>query len=425
MSDASSMKKESHARHYLVVVAGVMSACMTALVFNCAGIFLPEVAASFDVPLTAVSVFLTIAALCVALSQPLWGQLIGKVPMRVLGAICVCGVFLVYMLLSFATNVIFFYVAGVLFGIVMSFLTYQFVPNIIQNWFDKKAGFWIGFCFAFASLAAVVFNPIGSFCITELGWQAAYRIFGVIALVLGLPFMLITRDRPSDLGLVPYGAKDVVKEADGGVEDKVQLSGISANRAMRSGVFYILCIFVALLGITGGVYQMLPSYAKALPVAADVPMLGSWLSSATMLAGAIGKFGLGALNDKSKKGALFLLVICGLLGMLGMWFLTESIPVIVVCAFLYGILFASTSVEPPLIISDVFGRKDYSKIYSRIMMCQTFVGAFGVTIFSAILSGAGYGAFFTVGIIVALLVLILGLTALSMGKKLKEKEGVI
>lgn len=426
MSAPETGVKQSHGRHYLTVAAGVASACMTALVFNCAGIFLPVVAEDFGAPLTALSLFLTIAALCVAFSQPLWGQLIGKVPMRVLGTICVIVVFLTYMLLSFATNVFFFYAAGVLFGIVMSFLTYQFIPNIIQRWFVTRAGFWVGFCFAFASLAAVVFNPIGSMAITALGWQVAYRIFGIIALVIALPLMLTVRDNPSDLGLEPYGAhsEEAAERARKHEPSAEELSGVPANKAMKSGVFYILCVFVALLGITSGVYQMLPSYAKALPVAADVPLLGSWLSSATMLAGAIGKVGLGYINDKSKRSALILLVICGLLGMLGMWFITESIPVIVGCAFLYGIMMAASSIEPPLIIQEVFGMRDYSKIYSRIMMCQTFVGAFGVTFFSFVLSTFGYGALFTSGIVVAVLVLALGLLALAMGKGLKARAGI-
>ena len=60
---------------------------------------------------------------------------------------------------------------------------------------------------AFTGIGGVIFNPVGTYFITTVGWAVAYRVFALIVLVTTLPFSLfVVRSNPADKGLAPYGA---------------------------------------------------------------------------------------------------------------------------------------------------------------------------------------------------------------------------
>lgn len=417
-------KKQSHGRHWMVVAAGIAAGCMTALAFNSAGIFMPSVMRALGLAtVTQLSFYLTIAAFVMAVSMPLWGSLVEKFSIKLLGSAAVIVVACTFFMMSFAVSVVVFYIAGVLFGLTMAFLTYMFIPTMINRWFAKRVGTFTGLCYAAASFGAVIFNPIGGAVIDSLGWAAGYRVFGVIALVLCLPFMLLMKDRPSDCGLLPYGVED-----DSGRGSKntalVQEEGVTSKVAMKSSAFYLAAISAACLGIIAGIYQLLPTYASKLPIAEGAVMLGSTLASAAMIGSTIGKLALGYLNDISVKLALSICAVAGSVGMLLMWLLPVASATVLVGGFLYGVLFAGTTVQTPLLVRKAFGLRDYNRIYSRVSMVRSLFGAFGVTIWSISISSGGYALMFSGGIVVAVILAVCGITAVRMGQRLIKANRV-
>ncbi|NTW28241.1 MAG: MFS transporter [Coriobacteriia bacterium] len=410
--------KQSHFRHYLVVAAGISVAFVTALVFNCAGIFFPPVLKSLKIGLTSFALYLTILFLVLAAVLPFWGKLMAKTDVRVLGTVATLVVGAGFFIMSIAKSVYYFYAAGVVLGLVMPFFVYLFIPTMINRWFKERVGFFMGLCLAFTGIAAVIFNPIGAWLITNYGWQTSYRVFGIVCVVLCLPFMLFAvRTSPSDLGLLRYGD---MGEASGAGTARPAATGVSASTAMKSWAFYLMALFAVGLGLMTGIYQLLPAYIAKLPLAAAAVTLGAALSSAAMLGQALGKIGLGIVNDKSIPLALILASVCGALGLLGMWLILTSVAIILVSGFLFGIFFACALVQVPLMARSIFGTREFSQIYSRISTVQTFIGAFGVTIWSMIMTSLGSAGLFVGGIALAVLILLAGLASLRTGTSLKH-----
>lgn len=411
-----------NARHWLVVISGIAAGCMTALAFNSAGIFMPAVMKSLGLAsVTELSLYLTIAALVMAVSMPLWGALVDRVSMRVLGSVSVVVVSGTFFMMSFARSVIIFYIAGVFFGLTMAFLTYMFIPVMMNRWFVKRVGTFTGLCYAAASFGAVIFNPIGGAVIDAFGWMWGYRVFGLVALVMCLPFMLTLKDSPDDCGLLPYGMHGESEE-DARCRAETNAAGLSSRSAFHSSAFLLAGICAACLGIIAGIYQLLPTYASELPIAAGAAMLGSTLAMCTMIGSTIGKLLLGFLNDISVNLALALCAAVGVVGMLAMWLVNQSSIAVLVGGLFYGFLFSGTSVQTPLLVRKAFGLRDYNRIYSRVSMIRSLFGAFGVTIWSMTISSGGYALMFAGGIVVAILLALAGILAVGAGQKKQAAE---
>ena len=56
-------------------------------------------------------------------------------------------------------------------------------------------------------LGGVVITPIASVLITSYGWRIAYVVLGIGVMVVMLPLLLLVRNSPEDMGLLPDGEK--------------------------------------------------------------------------------------------------------------------------------------------------------------------------------------------------------------------------
>ena len=98
----------------------------------------------------------------------------------------------------------------------------------------------------------------------------------------------------------------------------------------------------------------------------------------------------------------FLLLIVGITvaGILLMWFLPSVLPVLLVGAFLFGIVYAMTTVQTPLLVRSVFGSADYTNIYSRVSMVGTLMSAVAAVFWSFVIdSPLGFPGMFVGGLI--------------------------
>jgi len=101
---------------------------------------------------------------------------------------------------------------GVMLGIG-SGMTALVLGAIVSNrWFAVRRGLVMGILTASAATGQLICLPIAAWMIERWGWRSpllplAVLCLGVMALVL-----LFMRDRPSDVGLAPYGAQEGAKE---------------------------------------------------------------------------------------------------------------------------------------------------------------------------------------------------------------------
>ena len=403
---------------YLIVLSCIVMTCLPcALVLSCAGIFFTPVSEFFGVPKASFTLYFSVLNLAMMATLPIAGKLLAardaRAVLSVATALCGLGMFG----MASCQEVWQFYLVGIVLGVGVAPLIYLAVPTLINAWCVKRVGFFVGLCMAFTGIGGVIFNPIGTAIIQSSpeGWRQAYLVFGIIILVGTLPFTLfVVRGKPADKGLLPYGAgeKDAA-DADGAAT--VGTQGVSAADAMRTPAFWAIVAFCGLITLNQTVYQFLSSYAlsfsNSLP---QIAAASGVVASAAMGGQAIGKVFLGSVSDHSVRLGAVCGIAGGVVGVLLMWGMPSVLALLLVGAFCFGVVYAMTTVETPLLVRSVFGSADYANIYSRVSMVGSLMSAVAAVFWSLVIDSAGgYGLMFALSLVCMAACLALALFALA------------
>ncbi len=142
-----------------------------------------------------------------ALYAPMTGWLGDRFGARIMLFAAACLYLVSMILLSRITEVWHFFI---FFGVLLSLTqSLGMVPLMasVSGWFRRRLGLGIGILWAAGGIGTAAFAPIAGWLIETLGWQGNFMVIGLIggaAMLCLVPFM---RNRPSDLGIDPYGAR--------------------------------------------------------------------------------------------------------------------------------------------------------------------------------------------------------------------------
>lgn len=263
-SRAESLKKgPKHGIHFAYLVEFALIICMFCPVsfgHSCAGIFYPYAAADLGCGTGVLSYFTPLACLSGLLFMPFAGRLLNSCDARICLAAS-CGIAgLSFFFLSFCSQLWQYLACGVLMGFGTSTLIYLAPATLVNRWFEKNAGFYIGLVAAFTGIGGVVWAAVGGTLIQAVGWQWTHRVFAFITFGCIPVMMLCVASRPSDKGLLPHGASEAVEtNKEGGNRTPMTAAevvaslapgdhprarrGISAKEAFRMPQFYLIMGF--------------------------------------------------------------------------------------------------------------------------------------------------------------------------------------
>ena len=98
----------------------------------------------------------------------------------------------------------------VFFGVLLSLTqSLGMVPLMasISGWFRRRLGLGIGILWAAGGIGTAAFAPIAGWLIETVSWQQNFLIIGLIGGGAMLAMVPLMRNRPSDLGIEPYGTR--------------------------------------------------------------------------------------------------------------------------------------------------------------------------------------------------------------------------
>ncbi len=429
MSANTSMCSGMTVRHYLIVLAGILIAFgPCALVYNVWSIFVVPVSNELGVASSQFTFFITLVYLIGGVAAPFASNLLQKFDLRIVLSASVVLVAAGLLGCSFWTQIWQFYASGVVIGFGVVSLMFLAIPTLINRWFAKRTGFFIGLCFAMSGIGGAVWSMVGGILIADFSWRTAYLVFSFAVLVLGLlATVVLVRSYPAEAGLRPYGS-----EAEG--ESAADLDslkrtpaakqwGVSAHTMFRSPVFYLLMVSMGLFNALTVVVNLYASYIYHLGdagLAGITPegavLMASSVAAGIMLVAALGKVVLGALCDKSMMAALGLASLCGVVSIALMWLGEAQASLIYVGGALGSVLYAAIDGLAPSLTRQVVGPRDYTIIYSRIAMFVNFAGAFAATAFTAV-SEISWEAEWVLGIAVVAASFALGAAAVLLARK--------
>ncbi|CAH1656643.1 MFS transporter [Hyphomicrobiales bacterium] len=97
---------------------------------------------------------------------------------------------------------------GVVVGVGTGMTAMVLGATVATRWFSARRGLVIGLLTASTATGQLVFLPLLASLSEAFGWRAALGLVLGMLLLAAAAVLALMRDRPSDIGLAPYGAAD-------------------------------------------------------------------------------------------------------------------------------------------------------------------------------------------------------------------------
>ena len=185
---------------------------------------------------------------------------------------------------------------GVVVGLGTGSMAMALVATVVGRWFVARRGLVSGILTAASATGQLIFLPTIAHVVQADGWRAASLTISVCALAVIPVVLFFLRERPADVGELPYGGTpaDVVEPLRSGA---ARLAVGTLLRALRVRTFWLLAggFFVCGATTTGLVQQ------HFMPAAHDHGMPVTTAATLLALVGVfdlVGTIGSGWLTDR-------------------------------------------------------------------------------------------------------------------------------
>lgn len=406
-------KIDNKKKYFIVFICMFLQAVPYSIAQNIQPLFVPYVIKQFGFSLAGFSLIFTCGAIASAVFSPVLGNVFEKVNIKLLFLVGATLSAVGFMGFGFSHNLAQFYVLAAMQKVGCLLFSGIGVPYLINSWFPKEGrGKALGIAFSGGSIGNVFLQQITSQMLASRGATYSYIFFGVLALVCSLPIVMIFVRLPK------AGEVEVVEENEAEEVQTSGFDGLGAKATKQNKYFWLFSIGYAIIAVSISALstQYATYFTGELGLSATlVGTLGSVFAAFCL----IGNVSGGALFDKI--GTLKTMTI-------SMLFQGVAIVALIFCAkvpalaFLFSIAYGlnvySYMSAPAFMATDVFGKKESSKIFGTISLLFALGYAFGSTLVGMIVDKVGFGAAWIVmlGCVVVGYTLLLGSI-----KKVKEQ----
>ena len=406
-------KIDNKKKYFIVFICMFLQAVPYSIAQNIQPLFVPYVIKQFGFSLAGFSLIFTCGAIASAIFSPVLGNVFEKVNIKLLFLVGATLSAVGFIGFGFSHNLAQFYVLAAMQKVGCLLFSGIGVPYLINSWFPKEGrGKALGIAFSGGSIGNVFLQQITSQMLASRGATYSYIFFGVLALVCSLPIVMIFVRLPK------AGEVEVVEENE---SEEVQTSGfdgLGAKATKKNKYFWLFSIGYAIIAVS--ISALSTQYATYFTgeLGLNATLVGT-LGSVFAAFCLIGNVSGGALFDKI--GTLKTMTISMLLqgvAIVALIFCAKVPALAFLFSIAYGLNVYSYMSAPAFMATDVFGKKESSKIFGTISLLFALGYAFGSTLVGMIVDKVGFGAAWIVmlGCVVVGYTLLLGSI-----KKVKEQ----
>ncbi|MDR6955337.1 MFS family permease [Ancylobacter sp. 3268] len=248
-----------------------------------------------------------------------------------------------------------------LWGVVVGFgtgLTAMVLgATVATRWFVQRRGLVVGLLTASTATGQLVFLPLLAQLTDTLGWRSALSIVLAMLLVAAAAVLVLLRDRPSDIGLLPYGASEPPPHLAHPTTFRAMLASplLALRDAAKSRTFWVLFATFFICGAsTNGLVQ-----THFVSLCGDYGMAAVTAAGMLALIGVfdfIGTVGSGWLSDRfDSRWLLFWYYGLRGLSLLYLPFSDFSFYGLSIFAVFYGLDWVATVPPTVKLAADKFG----------------------------------------------------------------------
>ncbi len=360
------MKKSFDYKWVILVLCFLVVFCSLGFCSGTKSLYLTNITKYLGIKRSLFSINDSIRYITTAILSIFFGTLYAKLGARKLigmGFVCLIVSCLIY---SYAENIGVFYIGGFFLGAGLAFCSSTIVGFIVNLWFKTNIGTYTGIV-----LAA---NGIGTAVITQFlepmidsapdGYKSAYRLTALLLVIVGVIIFIFLREKPKTAEgstALPTKSKRPKRST--------AWVGMTLREASKKPYFYIM---LACMFFTGAVLQAIAGIS--IPHIKDVVLTGKDAAydtnfiTITLSLHAIcltaAKFISGVSYDHLglKKTCLIIHTVA----FSSILMLAAVTPGSYTLAFVYEMIISFAmpleTIIPLLVISDMFGEKEYAKI---------------------------------------------------------------
>lgn len=336
------------------------------------GVLIKPLEGEFGWDRSSISLAIAVSILAFGLGAPLSGGLIDRLGPRLvmLGGLGLIFVGLVPLLaLQDLWQLHLFW--GVVTGIGTGAVTNVLGATVALRWFRTHRGLVVGSFAAASSAGQLIFIPTLQWLVLQDGWRTAILVLAVATASLVVPVFLLMRDRPADVGRVPFGDDGTAASA---AADAAEASRSTRLRdAARTRDFWLLAGSFFICGYTSN--GLIGTHL--IPHAVEQGFTEVTAAGAVALMGTmniVGTLASGWLTDRYDNRRL-LAAYYGFraLSIAALPFITE-VPWLMVFAVVYGLDWIATVPPTANLTARIYGRGSIGTIYGWIFFAH-MVGA--------------------------------------------------
>lgn len=406
-------KIDNKKKYFIVFICMFLQTVPYSIAQNIQPLFVPYVIKQFGFSLAGFSLIFTCGAIASAIFSPVLGNVFEKVNIKLLFLVGATLSAVGFMGFGFSHNLAQFYVLAAMQKVGCLLFSGIGVPYLINSWFPKEGrGKALGIVFSGGSIGNVFLQQITSQMLASRGVTYSYIFFGVLALVCSLPVVMIFVRLPK------AGEVEVVEENEAEEVQTSGFDGLGAKATKKNKYFWLFSIGYAIIAVS--ISALSTQYATYFTgeLGLNATLVGT-LGSVFAAFCLIGNVSGGALFDKI--GTLKTMTISMLLqgvAIVALIFCAKVPALAFLFSIAYGLNVYSYMSAPAFMATDVFGKKESSKIFGTISLLFALGYAFGSTLVGMIVDKVGFGAAWIVmlGCVVVGYTLLLGSI-----KKVKEQ----
>lgn len=239
-------------------------------------------------------------------------------------------------------------------------------PFVIANWFTTHRGLAIGIALSGTTTSGVVFNPLIGLVVEHWGWRIGYIVLGLAIAGIGAPL-----------------ARGVIRSWPDATErsapkDKAQLPGLSFIQALATRDYWLILFGYMIFWASTNAYflHFIPAVRQAGFSLTDATLI----MSALFLLAAVTKIAFGYLADRtSVKGVLWGSIMVGgvALAALAAYIMGRGTVWLGLFIPFYGLTYSAPLVLFPMMVSRIFGKRQFTIIDATIMVTGSVAGSLG------------------------------------------------
>jgi OFA family oxalate/formate antiporter-like MFS transporter len=383
------MNRFTYKGWFAVVACALATFNSGALFFGYPGLMTPYWRQLLQVDAGATGFIMTFACLGVGCLTLVSGRLHPKIGTRISFLIGAVILFLCMTVANLISSLPLVYLWAFLNGAGTGFI---YGPSLttVQHWFPQRRGLATGIVNLFFGTSAAVMSPLYKLLFNQLGYtRMNYVVLAMIVVInlIALPFAELP-DRVTLTDAEQAGREEILKKLRQQSASKgptLAAQDYTVKQALRAKSFWAVWLTWAFVGAAGiSMVSIGGNFATSIGLSSVVVI------TAFNLTNGIGRIVAGALSDfigRNATGCVAFLL--GAVGYILLCFCRSLVLVAILAAFVgfaFGTLFA---ISAPL-VSDLFGLKHYSAIFSLVFVAYGFIsGIVGPALVGQLLKATG------------------------------------